>query len=124
MYLLADKLNDVLTSNLVMDEIVQKSEEWQRIPSEDEVALAYSSTVKGNPLRTICRDYYVHESSTAMLENFQEDTVPFQFVKDVLLEFEILEKNKAPHDGESKVKCVNREKCHYHQHDDEHPKCS
>jgi hypothetical protein len=124
LYLLADKLNDILTSNLVMDEIIHLSEEWRRIPCDDEVALAYRLTTTGNPLRSICRDYFVHEGTARLLETLEEGTLPFQFIKDVLLEFERLASSKAPYDKSNKVQCVNREKCHYHQHDDEHPKCA
>lgn len=99
------------------------SEEWNIIPGWHWVTQVYNSTAPGIPLRKICRDYYVNESKDGELEGFEEGMLPFQFVKDVLLELDRLASNKARRDGQSKVARIRREKCYYHQHDDEHPEC-
>lgn len=124
LYLLADKLKDIITANLVISEIMRVSEEWRRVPNDDEVTLAYKSTTTGNPLRRMFRDYYIHEAWDILLEELEDGELPFQFVKDVLLEYKRLAKSQTPHDEQNKVKCVDREKCYYHQHDGEHPRCS
>lgn len=124
LYLLADKLNDFITTNLVADEIIRMSEEVQRVPNSTCVTLAFESTVVASPLRRLCRDYYAHEATVGVLERMKEGVYPFHFVKHVLLEVDRLVRKKAPNDGCARVNCVNREKCYYHQHDDEHPKCS
>lgn len=121
LYLLADKLNDFITTNLVTDEIIRMSEELREIPNMACVTLAFNSTVVGSPLRRLCRDYYAHEAAVGVLESIEEGMLPFNFVKFVLLEMERLARSKV---GCMRLKCVNREECHYHQHDDEHPKCS
>jgi hypothetical protein len=118
LYLLADKLNDAITANLVADEIIHMSEELDKIPNSVCVNLAFQSTVIGSPLRKLCRDYYAHEATVGVLEDIEGGSFPSRFVKHVLLECERLAKTSG------KVKCVNREKCYYHQHDHEHPKCS
>jgi hypothetical protein len=123
LYLLADKLNDTTTANLVMDEIIRVSEELGKIPNYPEVAQVYESTVAGSPLRRLCRDYYVYEAASSELEDIHEGTLPFQFLQDVILEFERHTNDQGPDKRRSKVQCVDREKCYYHQHDDEHPKC-
>jgi hypothetical protein len=124
LYLLADQLNDVITANLVIDETMRASEEFRRLPHNSDLTLVYESTIAGNPLRKLCRDYYVYEARASLLEDFEEDVLPFQFVKDVLLEFENLASDNVPYFGRGKTKCVKRERCYYHRHDDEHPRCS
>ena len=124
LYLLADKLNEIITTNLVADEIIRTSEALHMIPSTSCVTLAFNSTIEGNPLRRLCKDYYVHEAAVGVLENLKEGQLPFQFIKEVLLELDRMTRHATPYDQRTKVGCVDREQCYYHQHDDDHPKCS
>jgi hypothetical protein len=123
LYLLADKLNDIITTNLVMDEIIRLSDELLRVPCSKFVTLAYTSTVVGSPLRKVCRDYYVHEVVDWVLEVSDEGEFPFEFLKDVLVEFRRISSHNTLDVERRKIFCVDREKCYYHQHDNEHPKC-
>lgn len=123
LYLLANKLNDLTTTNLVMDEIIVLSEKVREIPSSYSITLVYKSTAAGSPLRKLCRDYYVHEAMDWMLEDSDEGEFHFEFLKDVLLEFRRMSSHDTYNDERRKIGCVNREKCYYHQHNDEHPKC-
>ena len=122
LYLLSDTLNDTTTSNLVMDEIIRMSEELRHIPYPPCVDLAYRSTVAGSPLRKLCRDYYIHEAQDDALEEIYEGLLPFEFLKDVIQEFRRLADQGALYYG--RRRSINMEKCHYHLHDDEHPRCS
>lgn len=117
LYLLADKLDDTTTANLVIDEMIRASEELRVTPCELDVALVYESTVAGSRLRKLCRDYYVNEVSNFDMWEIHKGRLPFQFLQDVILEFARLSGRC------SKVKCVDRDKCYYHQHDDEQPEC-
>lgn len=56
LYLLADKLYDGVTTNIVMDEIIRTSDEARVIPCRVLVALVYKSTIAGSPLRRISKD--------------------------------------------------------------------
>ena len=123
LYLLADKLNDSTTANLVMDEIIRLSEEFQEIPNYPDVNKVYESTVAGSPLRRLCRDYYMCEVSPSELEDIHKGVFCFQFLQDVILEFHGLAFGDGPDDQRTYASCVDREKCYYHQHDDEHPRC-
>jgi len=124
LYLLADKLNNIITTNLIMDKIIGFSGEILKVPCEECVKLAYTSKVVGSPLRRICRDCYVHEASDWALEDADEDEFHFQFLIDVLMEFKRLVSQDTLDDERTKTDCLDREKCYYHQDDDEHPKCS
>lgn len=123
LYLLADKLNDVPTTNLVMDEIIMLSGEVPNLPCSDSVTLAYNSTGARSPLCKLCRDYYVNEAKRAHLGRIHQGRFPFQFLQDVVLEFASLATGDGPDDQRTYVNCVDREKCYYHQHDDQHPRC-
>lgn len=123
LYLQADKLNDVTTTNLVIDEIMRVSEELLRLPCPYEVAWVYTSTVGESSLRKLCRDYYVYEALPVELETIHEGVVPLQLLQNVMLEFQRQTNSEDPDKRRSKVNCVDRENCCYHQHDDEHPKC-
>lgn len=57
-YILADKLGDPESMNLVIDRLAQYSLAVRRIPNIDAVTCAYESTVKGSPLRLILVDLY------------------------------------------------------------------
>jgi hypothetical protein len=72
LYLLADKLNDIITTNLVADEIIRTSEDLRKVPNSLCVTLAFDSTVAGSPLRKLCRDYYAHEAAVGVLEGIEE----------------------------------------------------
>ena len=124
LYLLAEKLKDVATTNLVIDEIMWASEEHHELPCDADVTLAYTSTVAGNPLRNLCRDYYVYEAPPDELVDIHRGKFPSQFLQDVILELKRLATEKEPGDRRRMVRYVMREKCCYHQHDDEHPRCS
>lgn len=123
LYLLADKLNDITSANLIIDQIIRHSEVEKILPSWTAVTLAYESTVAGSPLPKLCRDYSVHEEKSSQLGRIQEGTAPFDFLKDVMLELHGFASHKGPLEQSRKVKCVKREKCYYHQHDEEHSKC-
>jgi hypothetical protein len=87
LYLLADKLNDTATANLVVDDMIRASEELRVTPCERDVALVYESTVAGSHLRKLCRDYYVNEVLTIDMEDIHKGRLPFRFLQGVILEF-------------------------------------
>jgi hypothetical protein len=54
--ILADKLGDPTTTNIVMDELVRFCDKHQTNPVYTVVRLAYDSTMHGNPLRKFMWD--------------------------------------------------------------------
>ena len=63
-YLEADRLQDLVTSNLVIDEIVRFVGATNRVPRDKVVNHVYENSVHGNPMRMLLRDYSVYHSST------------------------------------------------------------
>jgi hypothetical protein len=62
LYLLSDKLNDLVTINLMVDEKILLSGEKKLNPSLKSIELACESTAPENPLRIVCRDFIVQQS--------------------------------------------------------------
>ena len=58
--MLADKLQDLLTANMIMDELICFSSKTNEVPKHGSISLAYSSTASSSPLRTLLRDYWVY----------------------------------------------------------------
>jgi hypothetical protein len=130
LYILADKLGDPTTANMVMDELVRFHTEHNRNPIRKIVNLAYESTIHGNPLRKFLRDVYLHVYDSMSYDYFNAVDFPADFYRDLYVEF--LRTKEANVD-----KSVNdvynlaiadlsdvTGKCRYHQHDDDHPVCT
>lgn len=63
-YVLADKLRDPITANIVTDEILRVCHETHRIPSAKAVTIAYESTTKEDVLRLLLRDIFTQHSNS------------------------------------------------------------
>jgi hypothetical protein len=60
LYLLADKLRDLSTANMVMDQIQQFCNATDVHPGKVPISAAYQSTGEGSPLRKILRDMWFY----------------------------------------------------------------
>jgi hypothetical protein len=121
-YLLADKLRDLTTANLVIDEYIRFSQTMRRNPDTQVVKHVYESTVHGSPLRRLMRDYTVHETSSHAYLDFHTTKWPEEFCRDILVEFlraqdgnpiEAFKCKQAL--GLPQKLCADR--CHYHLHE-------
>lgn len=125
-YLLADKLQDLTTANMAIDEIINFSDTVWIVPY-DEFSHIYSHTPPNSPLRAIVRDHCVYEYSTSSLAK-QVAEFPRDLVNDIM--FEVL-RNKAMDKDETVKNAFGKQlkafthgdRCHYHRHDDKHPRC-
>ena len=136
--MLADKLQDLATANLVIDEVIKFSAWIGAIPSRSQICIAYESTVDGSPLRTLIRNMWVCTSKQEVLQCLRESGYPPDFLQDIAAELV-----RAKVDMEARLhECDNGDedfanqyeifsdtyrldsrKCLYHQHDEKHPKC-
>ena len=121
LYLLADKLQDLATANMVIDELMDFVAKAAQIPRYAPTSLAYNSTAGNNPLRALLRDYWVYQMPTDGADLLKANNFPKDFLRDVAAEFMLLRLGKATTQDCKRDKCS--EKCLYHQHDDEHPQC-
>jgi hypothetical protein len=127
MYILADKLEDLTSSNMIMDGIIEFSDRVTRVPEPKLIRYIYDHTPPNSPLRTMIRDKIIHEVQADHFENLTEADYPQQLLFDIAKEFLKLKSDRV--DGGELVSDVyekylsERNTCHYHQHNDKHPKC-
>jgi hypothetical protein len=119
LYLLADKLQDLVTANMIMDELILFSSGAGGNPKHLAVSLAYSSTTNTSPLRKLLRDYWVHNVPNDGPELITDNDYPKEFLRDVAAE--TMRVNLGDVEGEDPNECS--ETCRYHQHDDTVPEC-
>jgi RNA recognition motif-containing protein len=121
LHLLADRLQDLTTANTAITELISFQWQVRAVPEHEFVRIAYESTVKGNPLRILLRDMWVHalpDDGDRLLEG---SDYPNEFLQDIAGEL-MRVALKRP-EGISPIDCLNTEPCRYHQHDDQHPLC-
>lgn len=127
LYLLADRLRDLKTANLVMDELVRFGNEGESY-SDEIIRRVYGSTVHGNPLRKLMRDDCVYETDSVNYMRLHVEGGHPDFARDVMVEFLRLRDHNATRKVENVYSLHDNhralvDKCHYHQHDKDHPRC-
>lgn len=116
LYLLADKLIDPTTANLVIDQLVSfvSKEPW--VPSSVVVKRVYKSTVDGNPLRKFLRDTCLHQADVTSWGKTAKGSwgLPHEFLQDLLIELARLHKGELSF-GKLCKDFHSRNPGHYHQ---------
>lgn len=127
-YILADKLGDLHSANLIIDEIVHVSNKAQDLPGPPaSVSHALSATPENSPLRRLLVDYYVHEIDDsdfgALFHKISPETL-FAIAKELkrLKRKRYSKAHCRPGDIYEK-KVSEMPKCYYHQHDESCPRC-
>jgi hypothetical protein len=132
LHLLAAELQDLAMANLATDEIVRMVEDDRWIPTK--INLAYSS-MPSCPLRDLFRDIYIHGQLSSEPIDFliyeEPDEAFSEFLRDIALECLTLkyrtreDTNARVSDvfGKSIAKDMCADRCHYHLHDEKHPRC-
>ena len=134
LYLLADKLQDTTTANVVMDKMEQFYKYQCVHPGNLPVSTAYQFTVEESPLRKLLRDIWLYDTNLVSIKQFQQNEFPSEFLHDVLELYMSIKKSGpekldsfydiTANDGSlNKDNCAIPVRCRYHQHDDEHPFC-
>ena len=129
LYLLADTLRDLKTANLVMDALIKFSDSCRRSFTDEIINHVYDSTAHGNPLRKLIRDECVYETNSSDYMQMHIVSYHAEFTRDVLVEFLRLRDPKLRETVHDVYQLHgkhgrNVDKCHYHQHDETHPRCA
>jgi hypothetical protein len=118
LYILADKLLDPVTVNLVIDELVTllDSDFDDKLSSAVTIHV-YASTADGSPLRRLVRDDHIHEATCTWPLNAREQGLPYAFLQNVLVEtFRLESENpKGIVEDVFQNSPADRERNHYHQ---------
>ena len=125
-YFLADKLGDIVTSNMVLDKPISYYFEYVTLPSDFTIIRVWSNTVPNSPLRKLVVDLYVPRATVENIETLsQRIAVPHEFLYELLTE----QLNIQSTDGNRRISDVYKRdfvpnnKFRYHQHNARHPRC-
>ena len=119
LYLLADKLIDPVTANMAIDKLIRVSEARNEYPGPRLISYVYESTTTENPLRRLCRDWYLFAVDESWVDTLHHDSYPHAFMKDLVYETYDLQRNnqrKRVHKAFAAEKlAVRRTNKYYHQ---------
>lgn len=128
LYILADKLQDLKSANLIMDRILQFDDDVPKMPRVDLIRRIWTKTPSTSPLRAMVRDLIIYEAQADYFDNAKITDLPKELLLDIAEEhLSIKWEEVGARDGRvSEVyhkRISDFSKCHYHQHDDKHPVC-
>ncbi|KAK6433835.1 hypothetical protein LTR95_009986 [Oleoguttula sp. CCFEE 5521] len=128
MYVLADKLGDLSTANSVMDELILQSDEDKMIVSTGCANDIYEHAAQGSPLRKLVLDWYVHDAGPIVdSAGLSQEVLEAIFQEYTTLRYQDYEaKGRGVKNGfhASVSHMVASDKCRYHPHDNDHPRCT
>lgn len=117
LYLLADKLIDPISANLVIDRLISLFEKQDEYLTKGIVEHVYGSTTEASPLRKLVRDYSMIDELTLPM-NFESDRgtkFPYDFIRDILLQLLAINREN-PDESVRKVYCrKSLQSNRYHQ---------
>lgn len=125
-YALAEKLMDITTANIVIDAIIDYSDEERMVPNPCAVVAAFNSTADGSLLQRLMVDFYTHEAGAAAHEQISKNQdTPQAFLFAVLLAKARLEESNASRRikfvFDSEFVITHRDE--YHHREDSDPQC-
>lgn len=83
LYELATKLDDNITANLAVDELLLQCHRLKHVPLDVHARYIWASTQDTDPLRRIMRSLYVYCGSAAMAKHIKKGDWPLEFLRDV-----------------------------------------
>lgn len=123
LYSMANKFQDQQTCNLVIDEILDTSEQLGRIPDPETIAFAFEITPADSPLRKLLVDFYLYELKASLVADRAKE-MPIEFLQMFAAKVALI---KETEDDFTVNKAFNKkassDKCAYHQHNPELPHC-
>jgi len=125
-YILADKLGDLMTANMIIEELIALIEVTKLLPSPRVEKLVYDRTPESSQLRRLLVSYLVHEVDLETYLTIDRlASMPPELVRDVMLGFSELGKMQAVAMVDSVFHQLVRERprCYFHQHDERNPPC-
>lgn len=111
LYVLADKLDDLRLRNDIVDCTIQLEAAVKTLPSPAAIRIAYEEVPESCLLRKLMRDFYTCKAHGKWLQK-SRSKLPADFIFGVACS---VREGPSPR---------TRPRCEYHEHSDEHPKCS
>lgn len=120
-YILADKLRDVISANLLIDYLIDYYVKENYVCDENTAALVANNSAAESPLTKLMVDMLAHTNNAVIIEDVCSlEATPKDLICQVLIE-----KHKILNPKLISGRRFLREqpKCDYHQHDELHPIC-
>jgi hypothetical protein len=115
---LADKLIDIHTANLVIDAMIAHID-VSEIPDSIFINIVYKCTPSGSPLRALFRDLNIHETPYYWFQEIlqRKENLPIDFLNDIILEYGRIhaEHHHEIMDDVLTLDSAERPTGHYHQ---------
>lgn len=127
LYILADKLEDLKSANMIMDDMICLSDETGMLPPMPQMHVIYDSTPQRGPLRRMLRYSTIYEVHKDYFDDSKKGDHPEELLLDIAREH-----LKIKH-SHKKGKTISNfytkslkdfSKRRYHQHNDKNPKCA
>jgi hypothetical protein len=124
---LTDKLEDLKSANLIMDDTLQYIDQIGRLTLRRHMKWVYNSTLAKSPLRTIIRDLMVYTAEKTCFDNVKVPDYPAQLLLGIVKGHHHNINKTFDHVGQLQDVYPQRishfSKCHYHQHNERQLKC-
>jgi hypothetical protein len=119
---LTDKLEDLKSANLIMDDTLQYIDQIGRLTLRRHMKWVYNSTPAKSPLRTIIRDLMVYTAEKTCFDNVKVPDYPAQLLLGIVKGHHHNINQTFDHVGQLQDVYPQRishfSKCHYHQHNE------
>lgn len=126
-YLLADRLCDCQSANLIIDDLIELYAENDACPYPQVTSIVANNTTQDSPLRQAFIDFLAYESGQSLIKKTcAEESIPREFICDVLIrkaKIGSVHRNGRVAEAFDRRYVSKQKKCHYHQHDDSYPIC-
>lgn len=126
LYVLADKLDDPVSANLIIDKFVKIYDDSGNILLPSLATWIYEHTPPKSPLRNVVLDTLFYESGIGYFESGMADNLPHSLLLEMAREHFLVRDRNLTKTVQCAYPCgvlKTRSKCHYHQHNDRHPEC-
>ena len=120
LYILADRLGDTLLQNKVIDYLIDLMKSVSRGPTATAVSLAYEELLETATLRKFVLDVHVKLADAKWLKA-EERTLPREFIHDLALRWAAFARSNSYMQWNG---FGSFQKCQFHVHNDDVPKCS
>jgi hypothetical protein len=126
LYVFADKLEDLMSANMIMDCILDFNNESNFFPALHTITWVWEHTPANSPLRRLVRDIYVYETLEDYFDDKEDLKPPYELLMEMIKEHRKLTKKNHGQEVQNVYPgliLAKFSKCRYHQHKDGELQC-
>ncbi|KAK4549437.1 hypothetical protein LTR36_006434 [Oleoguttula mirabilis] len=126
LYTMADKFRDLKTANLVIDQLMARTDELDQVPGPSDITAFYETSAENSPLRRLMVDFYTYEVGPGDITRGLGSKLPSAFLTDFFVKYGQLkggDRSRSVRETFEKSLRKSMSRCEYHQHDETHLAC-